>query len=134
MSFYKYVLFLSVVLLSSCESDQNLSNPLTEKLIGYWVNPVSTDTLITYTKASFLINDEYGFQFVEDHYFMERRNAGWCGTPPVVYADFDGNWTIKDSIISVTLNHTEGLIYYVWQVISVDQNNLTLYKKSTVLM
>jgi hypothetical protein len=134
MSFYKYVLFLSVVLLSSCESDQNLSNPLTEKLIGYWVNPVSTDTLITYTKASFLINDEYGFQFVEDHYFMERRNAGWCGTPPVVYADFDGNWTIKDSIISVTLNHTEGLIYYEWQVISVDQNNLTLYKKSTVLM
>ena len=65
---------------------------------------------------------------------MERRNAGWCGTPPVVYADFDGNWTIKDSLISITLNHTEGLIYYEWQVISVDQNNLTLYKKSTVLM
>jgi len=134
MRFYKYIFFITVLFLISCESDQNQSNPLTEKLLGFWVNPVSTDSLITYTKASFLIPDEYGFQFGEDHYFMERRNAGWCGTPPVVYADFEGNWTIKDSTVSITLNHTEGLIYYEWDVISVDQNNLTLYKKSTVLM
>lgn len=134
MNFYKYILFISVLFLSSCEPDLNQTNHLTEKLVGYWVNPVSTDSLITYTKASFLIYDDYGFQFGEDHYFMERRNAGWCGTPPVVYDDFDGNWTIKDSTVSITLNHSEGLIYYEWQVISVDENNLTLYKKSTVLM
>jgi len=57
-----------------------------------------------------------------------EHDTGWCGTPPIAYSDFDGTWNKKDSVIKITVAYWGGLADYQWKVISVDNNNLTIYR------
>lgn len=60
--------------------------------------------------------------------FIERKNAGWCGTPPIAYADFNGSWAKNDSLIDITVDYWGGVANYHWKIISIDNNNLILCK------
>lgn len=58
--------------------------------------------------------------------FIERKNSGWCGTPPVSYSDFEGNWSINDSLLNVSVAYWGGLADYQWKIISLDDKRLTI--------
>ena len=60
--------------------------------------------------------------------FSTNKNAGWCGTPPISYADFEGTWKKSDSTISITVGYWGGLLDYQWKIVSIDNKSLTIVK------
>jgi hypothetical protein len=106
-------------------TDEHAKNS-TEYLIGNWINPQYTDTIITYQKADTLKNQDYGFSFRLADQFTERKNSGWCGTPPITYSDFEGTWIQHDSILDIQVAYWGGMADYKWKILSLDNKKLTI--------
>ena len=119
-------LFLLVFI--ACSKSEEFDIQLEDEIIGSWVNPAYNDSTITYEKANSLKENDYGFQFKTEHQFVERKNSGWCGTPPIAYADFDGTWTRNDSIIQIEVAYWGGTVDLKMKIIALDQKNLTILK------
>ena len=118
-------LIISLFLIA-CEKEKDQINRDANLLIGSWINPQYNDTLVTYERFNSLKDNDYGFSIIYDSKFIERKNSGWCGTPPISYSDYEGNWTQNDSIISITVGYWGGLVDYKWRIVSIDENNLTI--------
>jgi hypothetical protein len=118
------------ILLISCEKEQELIIENSNELTGSWINQVVNDSVMEYSKAETLKDNDYGFEFKPNQVFIERKNAGWCGTPPIAYADFEGTWQRQDSILIITVDYWGGTADYKWEIISVDENSLKIYKVS----
>jgi hypothetical protein len=99
----------------------------TENLTGCWIHPQYNDSTITYEKAGRLPDQDYGFSFKPENKFLERKNIGWCGTPPVSYGDYEGTWTRNDSILEISVGYWGGTEDYKWKIMSIDQHHLTLF-------
>ncbi len=127
-SLRKVTLLLFVVVLISCDkaNEPKLNN--SDELIGYWINPVAVDTAWKYERANQLKENESGFSFQSGQLFLERKNAGWCGTPPITYADFDGTWAQSDSLIDITVAYWGGVAKYQWKIVSVSNDVLIISK------
>jgi hypothetical protein len=119
------LIVLSFFLLSACEKNDT---PLdgNEILIGNWINPQTNESTITYDRSLRLQDNNYGFTINQNGKFTERKNAGWCGTPPVSYADFEGNWSRNDSLMNITVGYWGGLADYKWKILSLDDKRLTI--------
>lgn len=114
------------IALFSC-SEEELETPEASKaIIGYWVNPQYGDTIYTYDRASKLKDGDYGFEIQANGEFLERANSGWCGTPPIAYTDFNGKWSMKDSILNISVAFWGGTARYKWKVLSVDKEKLSV--------
>jgi hypothetical protein len=123
------VLLLSALLILGCEkkedeTDKGVLKSYNDKLTGNWVNPEMIDTLRKFEKSGSLNESGYGFSFKADDLFIERKNSGWCGTPPISYADYQGTWTTADSIISITVPYWGGTTNYRWKIIEIDDETL----------
>lgn len=123
----RITIFLTLILFVLVACDKNDDNP-SDLLIGSWINPIANDSILTFAKANSLKDNDYGFVFNPDQEFIERKNSGWCGTPPISYADFDGSWSKNDSLIYITVGYWGGLANYQWKIVSVDNNSLTIVK------
>lgn len=128
-----YLLIFGLFLLLACSEKEAVKEELivfeNEKLIGNWTNPVIVDTLVKYERVNELKKDEYGFSFMNDQKFLERKNVGWCGTPPITYGDHNGTWSRNNSEINVTVDSWDGTVVYKWQIISLDDKYLTVYQR-----
>lgn len=114
-------------LFASCDATDDAPLSL-DNLQGYWVNPVAKDTLVVYERAGSLQNDGYGFAIMDEQRFLERKNAGWCGTPPIAYANYDGSWELTaDSVLHIRAGYWGGHVDYQWKLVSVTPHKLTLY-------
>lgn len=119
--------FISTFLIAiSCEKKVEPIIEYSNELIGTWVNPVAIDSSWKYERANSLNDNGYGFSFSSENLFVERKNAGWCGTPPITYANFDGTWERNDSIIDITVLFWGGLADYRWKIISIENNTLVI--------
>jgi hypothetical protein len=114
------------VCLFSCKKDDNQTNIGNHKIVGTWINPQYNDTLVTYYRAGNLKENELGFTFKTDNTCVARQNSGWCGTPPITTADYEGTWTSTDSTVNVNVGYWGGTIDYTWKIISVDDKKLTI--------
>ncbi len=91
---YQFLFLLMFFALTACENSGYPVIDDSESLNGYWINPVYTDTLCQYERSvSHSGRMRAGICFKSGNEFVERKNAGWCGTPPVSYANYDGTWT-----------------------------------------
>jgi len=80
---------------------------------------------ISHFKRTGEFGDEYGFTIYEDGRFVEHKNSGWCGTPPISYADFEGSWTqLTDSILRINVDFWGGEEIYELKIIDVSENTL----------
>jgi hypothetical protein len=123
------IIFLLIVALAACKkNDEPIVIDDSNLLIGNWINPTAMDTLWKYERANSLIENDYGFSFEQGQAFIERKNAGWCGTPPITYANFDGTWTSNDTIINITVDYWGGTADYQWKIISLDESSLVIYR------
>jgi len=113
------------LILISCGKEKTQAD-IDSKLIGNWINPSYNDTLVTFDRFNSLKDNDYGFSILFNGKFIERKNSGWCGTPPIAYSDYEGNWTQNDSIISITVGYWGGTVDYKWKIVSIDENNLTI--------
>jgi hypothetical protein len=128
MKRFAYVFFMLYLILTfSCEKDREKEHVLSNnQVIGYWVNPVYTDSTITFDKATSLKENDYCFAFLKDRLFIERKNSGWCGTPPISFADYEGTWSKADNTIQIKVGYWGGLINYEWKIISVNDEKLVI--------
>lgn len=126
---YKLFLLLPFVAVFLACSEEEIEVPApAEAIIGYWVSPQYADTLYNYSRAAQLKDNDYGFAIQPDGSFIERANAGWCGTPPIAYADYKGTWSYTDSVLDISVGFWGGTVHYKWKLVSVDQNKLSYSK------
>ncbi len=58
-----------------------------------------------YSKLDSLSGDQDGYMFDSGGSLMVR-NAGWCGTPPLAFSNFEGSWVEEaDDILFLTYPH-----------------------------
>jgi hypothetical protein len=120
----RLIILISALVIIACEKNNEKPAINDDLLIGSWFNPQYNDSIVTYESSERLIDNEYSFSFNEDNSFIERKNAGWCGTPPITYADFDGTWTRNDSILEISVGYWGGMADYRWKILSLDEVNL----------
>jgi hypothetical protein len=125
------ILILSIFILLSCEKESESVNNLSNKLIGGWINPVLSDTIWTFDKSSNLIENEYCFAFKAESLFNERKNTNLCGNPPMTFIDFEGSWSLNDSILNITSEDWGGTLNYQWKLITIDETKFSVQKIKT---
>ena len=126
----KGLLFLFVfVLLISCEKDMMVSADLGSNagIVGTWIEDGQQgDTLFLERSGSF-DKEKYGFTINDDGTFVERKNAGWCGTPPITYDNFEGTWeAVSDSLLDVTVAYWGGMMTYQIRIVSLEAEELAI--------
>jgi len=123
-------LLLALVLIA-CQKEE-ISVPVgNSDLIGNWINPQYTDTLITYERAENLVENQYGFTFKPGNMLIARQNSGWCGTPPISTTDFEGSWEQTGLEIMLTMGYWGGTSIQTWKIVSLDQQKLVFYISSS---
>jgi len=97
-------------------------------LIGTWVQVGYGENSVIYARASRLKNDGPGMVLQADGQVVLRTIAGWCATPPVSYANYEGRWSKSGSLLQTT-------VHYQWipeasvqeqDIVSVDEKRLEL--------
>lgn len=119
------VLLCSFMLLG-CEEYEEPITQQTQMLIGNWISPDYNDTLVTFKRSNNLIEQKYGLAFKDEGVLLERKNAGWCGTPPIFFADFDGVWSVSGSNIIINVAYWGGSADYNWKIVTMNKDRLTI--------
>ena len=115
---------LTFFALYSCQKDEMTVLSGNDDLVGTWVKPEYNDTLITYSKANNLIANEPGYTFKTGNTLICRQNSGWCGTPPITTADYEGTWSWNDSIVTINTSYWGGKVEFSLKVISLTYQKL----------
>jgi hypothetical protein len=125
----RLVILLAMAMLVSCGKDFLVTEDLGENagIIGTWIDDgYKGDTLRMY-RAGELDAAKYGFTINEDGTFIERKNAGWCGTPPISYDNFEGTWeVVSDSLLDITVAYWGGMMTYQIRIIAVEEQELAI--------
>jgi len=119
------ILFLLLVIISSCEKN---NDPITEQnidIFGVWINPEYSDNEIKFERSKKLLEDDYGISFLSEHIFLERH-SGWCGTPPLVFSNYQGTWEKKDMILEINLDN--GMKSFIWKIKTINADTLIVEK------
>lgn len=117
--------FLLLLLLYSCTRDEAESNP-DNYLIGTWSYTGYEDNLNIFTRTGDL-TDNHCYRFNSDGSLVERKNSGWCGTPPISYADYEGTWTlVNDTLVEVNVGYWGGQSTYILELEQVDNHILKI--------
>lgn len=96
-------------------------------VVGTWVEEEYDEELLWLRRSTDLDPSRYGFRIMENGDFIERKNAGWCGTPPITYANFDGTWkALSDSLLDITVEYWGGIMTYQICIVSLDQEMLAV--------
>lgn len=97
-----------------------------DKLLGYWINLEYSDTLLTAQKSTALDSTQYCFGFESNHSFIENKNVGWCGTPPIAYGQYEGNWNLQDSTLFIETPYWGGTAKYTWKLLELTETTLRI--------
>lgn len=127
---YKYSFRILIIIcagclftISSCKKE-SYTPDFKEKLEGHYINPEYSGQYIDFEKAAKLKEKIYGISLLENNQLVERRNIGFCGTPPVIYGDYPGTWELQDSVISLKIQLDEGYIEHKWKILKLDNASL----------
>lgn len=120
------MLLLSTFLFACNEYFEDKSGEL-DALHGTWIEQNYSDSTQIFIKSDSLLDDIYGITFKSNGDFVERKNIGWCGTPPVTFGNYDGSYNRNDSIVEIEVPYWGGMSNYKWQIISVSEDELEIY-------
>ena len=126
----KRVVFLMVlVLMVSCEQESMELDALgsNASIVGTWIEDEYQGDILFLQRNGNLDKEKYGFTIHDDGTFIEHKNAGWCGTPPISYDSFDGTWeAISDSLLDITVAYWGGMMTYQMRIVSLDAEELAI--------
>lgn len=112
-------------LLLSCNKDDITIDP-DNLLVGTWIYTGNRNNLDVYSR-SLGFEDKHCYRFNLDGTMQERNIAGWCGTPPVSYSNYEGTWNIQDdSIIYINAEYWGGTRAYKLGIHSLDSDSLMI--------
>jgi hypothetical protein len=116
-------LLLFFLVLNACRKDELKIDP-NNLLIGVW-NYVEYQQYTAVYARQQAFTQNPGYNFKADGTLTERKNAGWCGTPPVSYADYPGTWTItNDTMLRIDDSYWGGTTGYTLIIESVTRDSL----------
>ncbi len=126
----KKLIFLTALLLVvSCEDSLREMDTLGENagIVGTWVEEGMEDDVSLFARSSALDSARHGFIIRGDGAFVERANAGWCGTPPISYSNYEGAWVaLSDSLLEITVGYYGGAWTYQMRIVLVDEEYLRI--------
>jgi hypothetical protein len=125
----KLVFLIAMVLMISCEKEVLELDALGENvgIVGTWIEKAYEGDTAHFERARKLDDQKYGFTLGEDGSFVERKNSGWCGTPPISYANYDGTWeAVSDSLLSITVGYWGGMMTYQMRIVSLKGEELAI--------
>ncbi len=123
------ILGLAALLMSACNEEPTQPTPA-PALLGTWVERgMEGDTTIMQRVAK-LDAERYGFAFINGGKFLERKNVGWCGTPPITYGDFAGEWMRQtENTVHVDVDYWGGRMHYDMRIISLELSELRFVRQ-----
>jgi len=124
MKSLKYINLLIIILLfSSCD---NCTKPISDNaLFNVWVKYDNDSN--TFRSADKLEDNLYGFIIEQNGTFIERKNAGWCGTPPIYRENFDGTWKeLSENLLEIIVDYWGGVDTFKIEILSVDESELKI--------
>ena len=96
-------------------------------IVGTWIEEGYMGDTTLLKRAGELDEHKYGFVLKQDGTFIERKNSGWCGTPPIAYANYEGTFeVVSDSLLNITVGYWGGMMTYQIRVVSLDQEDLAI--------
>jgi hypothetical protein len=113
----------------SCEKNVSEAELLGKNsgVVGTWVEEEYDQELLWLRRSTELDPSRYGFRIRENGEFIERKNAGWCATPPITYADFEGTWkALSDSLLDITVEYWGGIMTYQICIVTLNQETLAV--------
>jgi hypothetical protein len=111
-------------LLTACEKD-NINIDPDNLIIGTWVNAGYQNDIQILLRSPELSDENPGIIFSADGTLTERKNSGWCGTPPISYSNYPGTWNVvNDTLIQVSSEHWGGTMTYNLNIKSVTESEL----------
>ena len=125
----KLVFLMLMGILFSCEKELLELDALGENagIVGTWIEEGYSGDTTLLKRAGELDEVNYGFTINEDGSFIERKNSGWCGTPPIAYANFNGTWeAVSDSLLNITVGYWGGMMTYQIRIVSLDAEDLAI--------
>lgn len=126
-NFIKALLILPIILISCSDNPVNESVP--ENLEGTWVYRSYENDVFTMEKSISLENDNSGLIILGNGKLIERKIVGWCGTPPVVYDNYKGNWkSLSAKELKISVDYWGGTENFNMEIISVT-NSVLKFKK-----
>jgi hypothetical protein len=123
------LLLVGMLALLSCEKELSDTKALGENagVVGTWVEKNPEQDMLLLERSSGLDPSKYGFTLRENGEFIERKNAGWCGTPPIAYDNFEGTWeALSDSLLEITVGYWGGTMNYQIRIVSLEQDLLAI--------
>lgn len=118
-----------VLLLTSCKEGATEPN-VSEQLFGAWVYQGYENDVTIMKKADGLDSSNYGFILYAGGKFLERKIEGWCGTPPISYANYDGKWKAEtENILQIDVGYWGEKINYKMEIIALSSSELR-YKQN----
>ena len=124
-----YLLVIPIILLLTSCSENPVVESIPDNLEGTWVYRSYENDFYTMEKSFQLENDNSGLVILSNGAFVERKIVGWCGTPPVVYDNYQGNWeSLSDKELKVTVGYWGGTENYTMEIVSVTSSFLKFKK------
>lgn len=116
--------FALLILVAACS--KTAIEPDQENLLaGTWNYTGNQNDLYIFSRSREFVNGQ-GYRFNSDGSLTERKNSGWCGTPPISYSDYQGTWTkINDTLISINVASWGGPTSYKIDIEHIDNNSFT---------
>ncbi|WOD44211.1 hypothetical protein [Hwangdonia lutea] len=112
----------------ACDSNDNVIPDPDNLLIGSWVEPNYSEEQTVFKRAAALPDNGPGIMFKANGGFVER-SSGWCGTPPLVYSDYNGNWVLENTLVTIAQEFYP--INYAWRIVSVSETELIVKRELT---
>ena len=98
--------------------------------VGAWSSAGYEDGKSIFKRVKDLEDGGYGFFIGSEGEFIERKNIGWCGTPPISYGNFEGHWEARsDTELKITVGFWGGTQEYKLKILSANPNKLEIIKE-----
>ena len=124
--FIIFILIPILIMISSCDT---CTQPISDNtLYNVWVKYDDDFRDPNTLRSSQKLEDNhYGFIIKKDGTFIERKNLGGCGTPPISYGNYEGSWSeISDDILEIDVGFWGGVTTYKIQILSVNDSELKI--------
>lgn len=117
--------FTTLIVFASCESNDVVIDT-DNLLLGSWVKPVYNEDTTSFTRSNTLPKESYGIAFKKNEVFIEH-SSGFCGTPPLVFSDYEGNFTKEETLIKL-----DNYLYqnnFQWRIVSLTETELIVKRE-----
>lgn len=98
-----------------------------DDIVGTWTYDYFKNGVSVYKRQDRMDYKKANFVFKKEGNVTYRRNESDCGTPPISYQNYYGNWELsKDSIITVSYNYNRKEVKQEWKLIAISKDSLVV--------